>query len=365
MQAEVAIVGGGPAGAALATLLGRLGIGVMVLEAAATPKEKFGECLAPNVAALLERLGLAPYMDADGHLPSYGNRSLWGSDTPVEQDFIFHPFGHGWHLNRRLFEERLVATARTAGAEWRTAHRVIRCREDAAGVDLEVESSESTGLVRTEIVVDATGRSASIARRLGARQMRQHPLIGSMAVIEPGRRNVQSDSHTLVEAMEHGWWYSALRGDGSLVAGVMTDPETAPRRRETWQALLDRGPHTRARIRPQVTAIPARIHARAAGPARLDRFCGRRWLAIGDAAAAFDPISSYGIGSALGSAFEAADAIAAQRRGVARAFRRFEAALEVAWHRCEAMRRDCYARERRWPDSAFWRRRARAPWSGS
>lgn len=355
---QVAIAGGGPAAAALALLLARRGLDVVVFEAAAVPRRKFGECLAPNTALLLERLGLAQYMAADGHVPSHGNRSVWGSDMPVEQDFIFQPYSHGWHLDRGRFEERLAGAARAAGADWRTGARVVRCGAGAAGIELAIEGPAAAYAINAEIAVDATGRNASVARLLGERQVRGPALIGTMATIDAGRGRVPSDTYTLIEAVDCGWWYSASLGDGSVIAGVMTDPHAAPRRPEVWAAMLERAPHTQARVRSQPAGAPPRIATRAAGPARLERFRGDRWLAVGDAAAAFDPISSYGIGSALGAAFEAADAICARLCGDSTGFRRFEMALNAAWHRCEAMRRDCYAQERRWPESPFWRHRA-------
>src|SRR5947209_5393150 len=98
---RVVVAGGGPAGAAAATALARGGTSVVVLEANPVPGAKVGECLPPGANRLLAELGVADRFLRDGHLPSHGNRSVWGSPVPTERDFLFGTDGTGWHIDRR------------------------------------------------------------------------------------------------------------------------------------------------------------------------------------------------------------------------------------------------------------------------
>ncbi len=85
---------------------------------------------------------------------------------------------------------------------------------------------------------------------------------------------------------------------------------------------------------------------------------GAGWLALGDAAAAYDPLSSHGIGSAMGSGFYAGQAIASSLAGHPEEARTaYLQLLQDAYGACLDLQRYHYAQERRWPDAPFWRRR--------
>jgi 2-polyprenyl-6-methoxyphenol hydroxylase-like FAD-dependent oxidoreductase len=87
------------------------------------------------------------------------------------------------------------------------------------------------------------------------------------------------------------------------------------------------------------------------------RITGAGWLAVGDAACSFDPLSSHGVTWALESGLAAARALDASFRGDRRALDDYADRVEAAFHNYLQARADFYGRERRWPDSPFWRRR--------
>ena len=119
------------------------------------------------------------------------------------------------------------------------------------------------------------------------------------------------DSTTLVEAVSDGWWYSLFLPDHRLVVAFMTDADlldaTGARRADGLRALLDRAPATapecRRPTRPSTGRGP-RPDPRT--PVGWTTVAGPDWLAVGDAAVAFDPLASYGIAAALGEGFYAA-----------------------------------------------------------
>jgi flavin-dependent dehydrogenase len=337
MKFDVAIAGGGPAAAAAALLLARVGARTIVIERGDDRGDKPGESLAPAAKPVLERLGVWGDLARDGHLPCHGNRSVWGSDRVDELPFVFSPYGHGWHLDRRRFEHRLNEHACSAGATRITGTTVTAVHL----VDGRWRLSCGADEIEAGIVIDATGRASRIARMLGARRVIHDPLVAVVAFLESA--SPDRDSYTFVEAAEHGWWYTAPLPSNRLAAMFVTDPPARP---------FAPSGHTRDRIENHGYRLTAPPRVVDAGSARLDRFAGDGWLAIGDAAMSLDPLSSHGIAAALHGGMLAAEAILG---GDAR---RYAAAMDAMWDGYASRRRAFYAEERRWAGRGFWARRA-------
>ena len=177
-----------------------------------------------------------------------------------------------------------------------------------------------------------------------------------------GPEGVDADSTTLVEAVSDGWWYSLFLPGHRLVVAFMTDADlldrTGARRVDGLQALLDEAPATRTRVQT-VGARPdwSQARIRPAHTGRLTTVAGPDWLAVGDAAVAFDPLASYGIAAALGEGFYAAAAVADHLAGRRDALLDHARLLDRTLAQYLVLAHDRYALEQRWPDEVFWRRR--------
>jgi len=133
MKTDVVILGGGPAGAVAALALAQAGLAVAVLERSDYDAPRFGETLPPNAAPLLRRLGVwEPFLLAK-HERSPGIVSVWSHEEPHENDFIFNPYGNGWHLDRRRFDEMLMTAAVERGAVIYRNTKVLGCSQDGFG----------------------------------------------------------------------------------------------------------------------------------------------------------------------------------------------------------------------------------------
>jgi 2-polyprenyl-6-methoxyphenol hydroxylase-like FAD-dependent oxidoreductase len=215
---------------------------------------------------------------------------------------------------------------------------------------------EGTTALDAAVLVDATGRRAALARRLGARVTHLDRLVG-LAVLFTSPS--ATDGLTLVEACEEGWWYSfALAGPRRLVV-LMSDSDILKARRlavpDRWHERLAR---TRLVSGPASMGVPlGPPRLLPAQTRRLDRFAGPGWLAVGDAATTFDPLSSQGLVKALRSAilgsYAARDALAGDESGL----HKFDRLTAREFDAYLAARRDFYRSEPRWAGAPFWHRR--------
>lgn len=360
-RCDVLVLGGGPAGLATAIEL-RLatGLDVVVAEAGGAPAERFGESLPPDVLVALDRLGLVDAFRADGHLACPGSISAWGRAKPGFNDFILNPMGSAWHIDRARFEAMLRARAAQAGAFILTRTRAVEAARAADGFDVTLRGA-SDGVVRAGRVVDATGARAWFARRQGATR-REHDRM--LAVVRLARIAAGTfTSQTLVEATRDGWWYGA-RLPGDRLATVLVTERNAARELTTdGYAAWHRGLDATLLLGPRLAACrleDERFRSCPVASSILDRVEGDRWIAVGDAASAYDPMAAQGIHKGFADAADATRTIAADvGRGEPPPWR-YADRVAARFEDYLANRAHLYALERRWPDAPFWRRRAAA-----
>ena len=359
---DVVVLGGGPAGCATALTLAKAGIeGLLLVESGDYERRRIGESIPPDTRLLLSELGVLESFLAEGHEPCLGSCSSWGDDALGYNDFICSPFGSGWHLDRRRFDALLADTVRERGLELRTRTRFVDVLEHGAdGAKLRLKKATGEAYeVATRFVVNATGGHSLYAHRHGARRHRDDRLIIATAFFELPQLS-RFAKLTLLEAVEYGWWYTARLPDQRVVAAVATSQAIYKQRRFDREPVwLDALGHTRylADHVSECRFLSGSIEVGAASSFILDRLYGDHWLAIGDAASSYDPITSQGIYKALGDGLAGGRAIAGHLRGVAGSLAEQANRIEQRFMEYERQRAYFYDIERRWAEAAFWSER--------
>jgi flavin-dependent dehydrogenase len=207
------------------------------------------------------------------------------------------------------------------------------------------------------VLVDAAGARAGLARAAGARSRAVDRLAGFVRFFQGGG----GDPRTLVEAFADGWWYTAPLPGGGRVAACMSDSDLGGAlgltQAEGWERALQ-GSSTLVRAALDGYVAQGAVLTRSARSRLLSPAGGADWLAVGDAACAFDPLSAQGMVKALRSgifaAYAAGDLLGCGDPAGMERYRRLVADEFAGYLRSRAR---FYAAEGRWPGHPFWRRR--------
>lgn len=313
--ADVAIVGGGPAGAAAARLAARAGHRVVVLTRPGS-QQSLAESLPPSASRLLDRIGVRETIDHAGFVRSTGNTVWWGAPTPRVE--AFGGGSLGWQLGRHQFDALMLAEAERAGA---TVVRGAIVREVARGVreaatwDIHYDHRGCRESISARWVLDCTGRAGLLARRAWRRPAAGGRTLALVGVWDrhAGWGDVVDDTHTLVESYDGGWAWSVPVSPTRRYVTVMVDPAlTSVRANEGaagLAAVYDTELAKAVRLADLVrsTSKPAQRvgapFARDASSYSASRVADDGILLVGDAASFVDPLSSFGIKKALSSAW--------------------------------------------------------------
>jgi flavin-dependent dehydrogenase len=345
----------------VATVLARRRRKIVLFEPSGYNQRRIGETLGPEVQALLASLGLGEHK-ALPLVPFCGVRSAWGGPELVERPSINHPLGEGWHVDRARFDEELARGAAEAGAHVHASCGRCSLKRTLQGFGVRSAKGQAAS---ARYLVDASGRGApaSSAALSEGRWLQFDRLVALMGRIRLCELQVPAPE-LLLEAEEHGWWYSAPQPDGTLLVAFMTDSDLAPARgriglTERWETALARTTHTRERVGRGQLLGPIRPVRADSGLLLPDR--GSQWRAVGDAAMAFDPLAGNGVARALRMAIAAAGEID----------RVLDNADPCVWGVSADFakyldQRDRYYRvEGRWPSAPFWVRRRPPDWTQS
>ena len=324
-QCDVVVVGGGPAGSTISTLLAERGHRVVLLEKDSHPRFHIGESLLPANLPLFDRLGVGERMREIG-------MEKWGAtfDSPWHEKTSGFKFADAtdpklplaYQVRRSEFDEILFRRAQEVVAE---SHENCRVREVSLGdraTPPVVTAVDATGEVRERrprCVVDATGRDTLLGNRLGIkRKSRDH----NSAAIFGHFRNARRDSgrlegNIILFWFDHGWfWFIPLK-DGVTSVGAVVWPYYMKSRKKPVREFLMDTIALSPRLAARLTEAELVEEPTATGnySYECEECQGENHILLGDAFTFIDPVFSSGVLLAMNSGFAGADLVDARLRG--------------------------------------------------
>lgn len=305
-DAEVIIVGGGPAGSATASFLARAGVDVMVLDRAHFPRDKAcAEYLSPQASRLLAELGALDAVEQAGparlkgmriHAPN-GCSFLGEFDAPHG----FRGFSpHGLALRRTVLDTILLDRARQHGArvvEGAAVTSLVREQGRTRGVMVRCDGEQRT--VRGRLVVGADGLRTVVGRRLGLVRSGAWPRRIAIVMHYTGIAGVQS--HGEMHVFRDGYLGLADVGGGITNVAVVVPATRAKEMHGALDAFADQWIAARPAVAPRFAGAVRLTRSVATGP--FNQRARRAWVPgsalVGDAADFFDPFTGEGIYAAL------------------------------------------------------------------
>jgi len=325
-DADVLVIGGGPAGSAAAVTLARAGARVRVIDRAVFPRHKLcGDTLNPGALSILDRLGIGDDVRACA-LPITG-MTVTGPGAEVSADY---PDGlRGMSVTRRCLDQLLLNAAADAGASVETGVGIsepVIDNDRVVGVRLATRGGD---VLRAPIVIAADGRGSRLAGRVNLSSYASTPrrwafgayFANVTRMSARGEMHIRRGAYIGVAPLPGGLTNVSVVLDNVLAGRVQkdapygkTDQQTIVRRALSADAVL-RGRFAAATQLSPVTVLgPLAVNARAAGCPGL--------LLAGDAAGFVDPMTGDGLRFALRggelAAHAALDELASGRPGYAR-----------------------------------------------
>jgi flavin-dependent dehydrogenase len=345
------------AGLAAAEILARNGCPSVLIAPAGRSVPARGETLSPRAEALLARLGWADLLRADFATPVAARYSAWGRPGLTRDDGRMHG-GLGWHVDRPRLEAAM-AERLAARRIRRVPGRVTRVERRPDGWAVHLASGESVAAAE---VIDCSGRAAVTTPAAERAANRRDGLVAVYRSFPLGDAEVAAA--ILVESVAAGWWYSSVIPGGRLFVAYFTDADLMPaglrHERRIWAGLVGETDVTRQRLESLGLALD--LPPEGAGTACTTtgaEIAGDGIVRAGDAAAAFDPLASNGLVTALWSGIHTAEAVLALRAGDPEPLAAYRAAFRDGISSYVAERTAIYGMERRFPRSPFWQRRHR------
>jgi flavin-dependent dehydrogenase len=305
--------------------MAQAGLDVRLVEAARFPRYHIGESLTPSCRAVLEAIGFARKADEHGFVIKHGGAFRWDQEKWVF-DWGKQVGARSWQVDRSEFDALLLEHAGQSGVRVVTGVSAGAVQFDGdrpVAVECRPDGGDPYVIDDFDFLIDATGRygllsSRHFRDRRSLQNLRNVAIWGywSGAAVLP---DTPTGGINIISSPEGWYWVIPLAG-GRMSIGYVTTRDEFVRDRAQHPSIDDLYRHLVA-ASPTVAELTA--NAEGFGAARVetdysyiaDRFCGRGYAIVGDAACFLDPLLSTGVHLALYSALTVAAAVVSIDRG--------------------------------------------------
>ncbi|WDQ16479.1 NAD(P)/FAD-dependent oxidoreductase [Rhodopirellula sp. P2] len=320
-SAQVVVIGGGPAGATVSTLIAQQGYRVELFERERFPRYHIGESLIPETYWVLERLGMLDKMKSSQFIKKYSVQFVSPSGKH-SAPFYFHDnkpheCSQTWQIRRSEFDMMMLKNAADQGVSVYEGMRVLDVLfegDRAVGVRVVDETGKQTE-VRADVVVDASGQSSMLINKFKLRVPDAELNKGAIWTYFKGayRDQGKDEGATVVLSLrdKQGWFWYIPMDDDLVSVGVVADFDYLFKGRAgneaTYAEELEKCLTVKERISKAEQVAP--VKATKDYTYRASQAAGDGWVLVGDAFGFLDPLYSSGVMLALKSGEQAADAI--------------------------------------------------------
>jgi flavin-dependent dehydrogenase len=325
IECDVAIIGGGPAGSTVGTMLRKYNpdVTVAIFEAEEFPRDHVGESQLPVINHMLHEMGVWDKVEAADFPVKVGATFRWGMERDdelfyfnfIQEEFESRPrpgkfqgqrIATAFQVDRSIYDKILLDHSESLGCKVYGKTHVRKVEHEGDRIDhLLLEPAEEGGeptVVKAKYYVDATGGSALIRKTMGV-EVESPTSLRNIAIWDYWQNAEWAEKvgvgGTFIQIMSLGWgwlWFIPL-GPTRTSLGLVTSAEYYKKSGLSTEELYLKGISEEARISPLVknATREGKLQATRDWSFIADRLTGDNWFLVGDACGFADPILSAGM----------------------------------------------------------------------